>query len=106
MSQVDAARLLLYHSLNDIWETCRQGEPITTMQRARSRSSAVHAAKTSKAIVTSMYEAAGTSALYVDCPIERIHRDIHAVCQQITVLDRWLEQAGRVLLGLEPTSPF
>jgi alkylation response protein AidB-like acyl-CoA dehydrogenase len=105
MAQVDAARLLLYDSLNDAWVTCRQGAPITPMQRARSWSSAVHAAKTSKAVVTSMYEAAGSSALYVDCPIERAHRDIHAVCQQIMVLNRWLEQAGRVLLGLEPTDP-
>jgi alkylation response protein AidB-like acyl-CoA dehydrogenase len=103
MAQVDAARLLLYDSLNDAWVTCRQGAPITSMQRARSRSGAVHAAKTSKAVVTSMYEAAGSSALYVDCPIERAHRDIHAVCQQIMVLNRWLEQSGRVLLGLEPT---
>jgi alkylation response protein AidB-like acyl-CoA dehydrogenase len=105
MMQVDAARLLLYDSLSDAWVTCRQGAPITPMQRARSWSSAVHAAKTSKAVVTSMYEAAGSSALYVDCPIERAHRDIHAVCQQIMVLNRWLEQSGRVLLGLEPTDP-
>ena len=39
---------------------------------------AFHAAKTAKAVVTAMYEVAGTSALYVDCPIERAHRDIYA----------------------------
>jgi hypothetical protein len=42
-----------------------------------------HVARVSKAVVSSMYEAAGTSALYVGCPIERAHRDIHAVMQHV-----------------------
>jgi len=41
----------------------------------------IHAAKTTKAVVTAKYEAAGTSALYVDCLLEGAHRDIRAVTQ-------------------------
>jgi len=53
-----------------------------------------------------MYEAAGTSALYVDCPIERGHRDIHAVMQHIAFGPFWLEAAGRVRLGLSAQNPI
>jgi hypothetical protein len=68
--------------------------------------SGLHAAQTAKAVVTSMYEAAGTSALYIDCPIERAHRDIHAVMQHVVFAPMWLEAAGRVRLGLTPQNPF
>lgn len=60
----------------------------------------------SRAAVSAMYAAAGTSSLYVDSPIERAHRDIHAVCQHIVLQPLWLEEAGRVKLGLEPQSPL
>jgi hypothetical protein len=68
--------------------------------------SAILGARKSKSVVTAVYEAAGTSALYVDCPIERIHRDIHAVTQHIILAPNWLEEAGRVSLGLEPSNPL
>jgi hypothetical protein len=67
---------------------------------------AIHAARTTKAVVTAMYEAAGTSALYVDYPIERAHRDIHAVVQHVVLTPMRLEDAGRVYLGLKPNNPL
>jgi hypothetical protein len=53
-----------------------------------------------------MYEASGATALYIDCPIERAHRDIHAIMQHIVLQPMWLEEAGRVRLGLKPTHPL
>jgi hypothetical protein len=53
-----------------------------------------------------MYEAAGASALYTDCPLERAHRDIHAVMQHVILAPMWLEEAGRVRLGLAPQNPI
>ena len=53
-----------------------------------------------------MYAAAGTSSLYVDHPIERAHRDIYAVMQHVILQPLWLEEAGRVKLGLEPENPL
>jgi hypothetical protein len=41
-----------------------------------------------------------------DSPIERAHRDIHAVMQHVALQPFWLEQAGRVRLGLEATFPL
>jgi hypothetical protein len=39
-------------------------------------------------------------------PIEQAHRDIHAVLQHIVLQHFWLEQAGRIRLGLKPTHPL
>jgi Acyl-CoA dehydrogenase, C-terminal domain len=52
-----------------------------------------------------MYEAAGTSALYVDCPIERAHREVHAAMQHVVFAPFWLEATGQVRLGLRPQNP-
>ena len=105
-AEVDGARLLLHSALDEVWETCKQGALVMPKQRARVWRSAILAARKSKSLVTAIYEAAGTSALYVDCLIERIHRDIHAVTQHIILAPTWLEEAGRVDLGLEPTNPI
>jgi alkylation response protein AidB-like acyl-CoA dehydrogenase len=105
-AQLEAARLLLHEALGGIWTTCLRGTSVTDAQRARVFASGLHAAQTAKAVVTAMYEAAGTSALYVDCPIERAHRDIYAVMQHVQVAPMWMEAAGRVRLGLPPQTPF
>jgi alkylation response protein AidB-like acyl-CoA dehydrogenase len=105
-AQLEAARLLLHVALGDLWAICLRGAPVTDAQRARVFASGLHAAQTAKAVVTATYEAAGTSALYVDCPLERAHRDIYAVMQHVQLAPIWLEAAGRVRLGLPPQHPF
>jgi indole-3-acetate monooxygenase len=103
---LEAARLLLRDALSDLWNACSRGTPVSDIQRARMWGSIVHAAQTAKTTVTAMYEAAGASALYIDCPIEQAQRDIHAVFQHVILQRFWLEQAGRIRLGLKPTHPL
>jgi alkylation response protein AidB-like acyl-CoA dehydrogenase len=69
---------------------------------AAARFAAIHA----RDAVRRAYELGGTSALYVDCPLERAHRDVHAACQHIILNELWLEDAGRVWLGGAPASPM
>jgi alkylation response protein AidB-like acyl-CoA dehydrogenase len=104
-AELDAARLLLHDALSELWAACKQGIPVTERQRSRMWGGALHAATAAKAVVTAMYEAAGASALYVDCPLERVHRDIYAVGQHLILAHGWLEDAGRVRLGLKPNNP-
>jgi alkylation response protein AidB-like acyl-CoA dehydrogenase len=101
-----SARLLLHETVADVWAACTQGMTVTDMHRASMWESGHHPAHVSKAVVRSMYEAASTSALYVDGPIERAHRDIHAVMQHVVFAPLWLEAAGRVRLGLAPQNPI
>jgi alkylation response protein AidB-like acyl-CoA dehydrogenase len=106
LAKLASARLLLHKAVCDVWTACTQGIPVTDTQRAHVWESGHHAAHASREVVRSMYEAAGTSALYVDCPIERAHRDIHAVMQHLVFAPLWLEAAGRVRLGLTPQNPI
>lgn len=106
VAALEAARLLLRDALEELWIVCGSETPVSDIQKARMWSSIVYAAQTAKTTVTSMYEAAGASALYIDCFLERAHRDIHAVMQHFVLQQSWLEQAGRVRLGLKPTHPF
>ena len=106
MAEIDAARVLLHTTLDDVWTHCEQGTPVTPEQQARVWRSALHAADRSKCMLTAVFEAAGTSALYVDCPIERLHRDIHTVTQHVILAPMWLVEAGRISLGFESANPL
>jgi alkylation response protein AidB-like acyl-CoA dehydrogenase len=104
--EIDGARLLLHSALDEVWANCEEGTSVTQKQRARVWRSAILASRKSKSVVTAAYEAAGTSSLYIGCPLERIHRDIYAVMQHIVLSPVWLEEAGRVSLGLNPANPL
>lgn len=106
IAALEAARMLLRDAPDELWIVCRSAAPVSDIHKARMWSSIVHAAQTAKTTVTFMYEAAGISALYIDCLIERAHRDILAVMLHFVLQQSWLEQAGRVRLGLKPTHPL
>jgi alkylation response protein AidB-like acyl-CoA dehydrogenase len=105
-AKLASARLLLRETVNKVWAACTNGTPVTEAQRGQLWESGHHAAHVSTSVVRSMYEAAGASALYVNCPLERAHRDIHAVMQHIVFAPLWLEAAGRVRLGLPSQNPM
>jgi indole-3-acetate monooxygenase len=105
-AKLASARLLLYSALADVWSACTRGVEVASCQRASLWESGHHAAHVSRNVVRSMYGAAGASALYIECPLERAHRDIHAVMQHIVFASFWMEAAGQVRLGLTPGNPI
>ena len=47
-----------------------------------------------------------TPALYADSPIERAHRDVHAILQHIVLAPMWLVDAGNPALGIPVENPM
>jgi indole-3-acetate monooxygenase len=102
---VAAAGTHLHASMAAVWDRV-SNHPPTAEDRAGLYSASLHAAAVARAGVMAMHAAAGTTALYVDCPLERGVRDLLTMEQHIAAQPLWLEDAGRVLLGQAPTNPL
>ncbi len=59
-----------------------------------------------KQVVDTIYDAAGSSAIFEGNPFERRFRDIHAVTQQAQGRRAHFEDVGKFMLGLEPNPTF
>jgi indole-3-acetate monooxygenase len=102
---IAAARSHLHASMAALWNKVRHQLP-TAQDRAALYSAGLYAATVARAGLVAMHAAAGTTALYVDCPLERSIRDLLTMERHIAAQPVWLEDAGRVLLGHEPINPL
>ncbi len=103
---LDAARTYLHAKVAEVWQVARSSAQPSLAAIAGVWAAGHHAAAAGKAAVDAMYAAGGTSSLYNDCPLERAHRDIHAMLRHIVVQPFWLEDASRVRLGVQPSHPL
>ena len=71
-------------------------------QRALVRLACSHACQEAIRAVELVHQAAGTSANFENSPIGKARRDVVVVAQQLMVAPQFIEDAGRVLLGLDP----
>jgi alkylation response protein AidB-like acyl-CoA dehydrogenase len=102
---VAAAESHLHARMAAMWDKVSHALP-TAEDRAVLYSAGLHAVATARAGVVAMHAAAGTTALYVDCPLERSIRDLQTMERHIAAQPLWLEDAGRVLVGHEPMNPM
>jgi alkylation response protein AidB-like acyl-CoA dehydrogenase len=102
---VTAAGSHLHASVVTMWEEAQKHVP-TAEDRAALYSASLHAAAVGRACVAAMHAAAGTPALYIDCPLERSVRDLQTMERHVTAQPVWLDDSGRVLLGHEPVNPL
>jgi alkylation response protein AidB-like acyl-CoA dehydrogenase len=102
---VTAAGSHLHAIMAAMWRKVKHQLP-TAEDRAALYSAGLYAATVARAGVVAMHAAAGTTALYVDCPLERSIRDLQTMERHIAAHPLWLEDAGRVLLGYEPINPL
>lgn len=104
-AQLRAGRALVYDCAEGAWATASARSEFTLEQRARIRAAAAWAVDTAAAVVTSAYRAGGGTSLFVDSPLQRRLRDIHAVTQHFLVRPDSLTTAGAVLAGQEIDVP-
>jgi alkylation response protein AidB-like acyl-CoA dehydrogenase len=103
---LEAARSHLRSRTRRLWDTAAGGAAPTIEAISDLWTAAHHAVWVARDAVDAMYEAGGTSSLYVDCPLERAHRDVHAMLRHLVGQPSWLEDAGRVRLGMAPQHPL
>ena len=99
------ARSFLYDTVRDMWDTVCAGNTPTARQLALGRIAATHAAETGAVLSQRANTLVGGSSIYSKSPLQRHARDAEAVTHHFTVAAHTWEEAGRVLLGRQPTVP-
>lgn len=101
-----SARAFVFEAVTEEWDTVCNGGWADRRQRALVRLACSHACQEAIRAVELVHQAAGTSANLEDSPIGRARRDVAVVAQQLMVAPQFIEDAGRVLLGLDPLEPI
>ena len=104
-ARLAAAEGWLFKCVERLWELSQSARP-TPGDIALVFGAAHHAMAQGRAAVTTMYPLAGATALYTSSPLERAHRDVHAMAAHIIAQPNYVEDTGRVLLGLKPLNPL
>jgi alkylation response protein AidB-like acyl-CoA dehydrogenase len=101
-----SARSLLLEGLRDCWPRAEAGLEMTNDERVSIRLASTFAIQTSREVVETVYQEAGSTAIFEDNPFERRFRDIHAVSQQVQGRSAHFEAVGQHLLGQTPHARF
>ena len=105
-ARIGAARAHLMAVMGDLWATlCAGGEP-SLAQRARFRSSITFVHVECVTAVDTLYNLAGSAALYSGSVLDRCLRDIRTLNQHIVASPATYAASGKLLLGLEPPPMF
>jgi 3-hydroxy-9,10-secoandrosta-1,3,5(10)-triene-9,17-dione monooxygenase len=78
-AEVNEARDRLLHGFADMMQRARTGQEIPLTHRARYRWEAAHAVALSVRAVDRLFEASGGRAIFLNNPIQRAWRDVHAM---------------------------
>jgi len=101
-----AARAYAFESVEEVWRVVAAGNPPSVEQRMHVHLACSQACGAAVHSVELLYSAAGTTANFTSCALDRCLRDVRVVPQHIMVSPQWKETAGRVLLGLPGDSPY
>ena len=94
-----AARALLMEAVRDIWVAALTGV-VELDQRAALRLATTHAIRLAVQVVDTAYNAAGATAVYEGCLLQRHFQDIHVISQHLQARLANYELVGRHWLGL------
>jgi indole-3-acetate monooxygenase len=98
-TELRAARALLDDAAASLWAIAAEGDQPTLAQRAEVRAAATWATARAACVVDTAYRAGGGSSLYLDCPLQRRLRDVHAATQHFLVRRDAMTTAGAILAG-------
>ena len=100
-SEIEAARSAIERNWAQITDLARRGEPIPVSLRARCRFDGANATARAVRATDRLFEASGGEAIFLDNPIQRAWRDVHAMrAHAINNPDAAARLFGRSELGL------
>lgn len=105
-AELRSSKALLAQTAREVWAAMVATDEMTLEDRASMRLAAVHAIRKAAAVVDSMYNAAGATAVLESHPIQRQFQDIHVITQHMQARRSHYELVGKVLLGYRPESNF
>jgi len=102
-----AARAFLFEAMGEVEAELWAGRDAPSAERTQiARLACTHAANASMQVVDSIHNAAGTSALRMDSPLERKLRDAHGCATHRWVAHPLYAELGKIFLGHEPPAEF
>jgi alkylation response protein AidB-like acyl-CoA dehydrogenase len=101
-AKLRSSRAFLLGTLDEMWDEAGSSGHFSRSQSARLRLASTWAIHQARDVVSALYHAAGSTAIFDDNPFERRFRDMHTASQQSQGRPIHLETVGQILLGLEP----
>ena len=98
-ARLSAARAFLIEEIDRGWGEIAATGGMSIRQRMRVRLAGTHAIHEAKAVVDTLYDTAGTSAVFAASPFERRFRDIHTVALQVQGRKRHYQSYGGWAMG-------
>jgi indole-3-acetate monooxygenase len=105
-AKLRSARAFLHTTWETAWQRVEETGAQTAEDRAMIRLASTWAIQSSRDVVSTLYHAAGSIAIFEDHPFERRLRDIHTVAQQSQGRQLHYETVGQILLGMEQENQF
>jgi 3-hydroxy-9,10-secoandrosta-1,3,5(10)-triene-9,17-dione monooxygenase len=106
-NKIDAAEAFSAVWLELIQDRADAREQLTDEEKAIVRGQTTWAAQLAKEAVELLFTAAGATVIRNEVPIQRFHRDIQGLSLHALIqFNANMELQGRVLLGLDPGTPF
>jgi len=103
-ARLRSARSFVFEAVSAVYDAAAEGREATLEERAMVRLASSHCCAEAVRAVDLVAAQAGISAGSPDCALERCARDVRIVPQHVTVAPSAILDAGRALLGLDPTS--
>jgi len=104
--ELSAARSYLYDTVDDMWQTVSAGGTATLRQEALLRIASNQAVEVAARVAQTAARHAGASAIFDASPFQRHMRDTEVLTHHMITAPHWWEDAGRVLMGLQPIAPL
>jgi alkylation response protein AidB-like acyl-CoA dehydrogenase len=101
-----SARAFLHNTADEIYDYVVEHGEMTEMQAAMLRLASTWAIQQSREVVHTIYNMAGSVAIFEDQPFERRLRDMNSVSQQSQGRLIHFESVGQIMFGMPPENLF